>query len=162
MKKGKGYISLVLVVALFMTQMAWPQAAVKAAAANLALGKIVTASQEYIDPQWGQPKENAVDGNPDTAWSAASAVNPTHWLKVDLGSEFDLSGVEITWKDDEIVKYIVEVSPDDMNWTIAAENPLMRQSSRRQALLSRRTACVMCASRFPFMREAAGGRVLKN
>ncbi|WP_338554179.1 glycosyl hydrolase 53 family protein [Paenibacillus sp. KS-LC4] len=121
MKKGKGYISLVLVVALFMTQMAWPQAAVKAAAANLALGKIVTASQEYIDPQWGQPKENAVDGNPDTVWSAASAVNPTHWFKVDLGSEYDLSGVEITWKDDEIVKYVVEVSPDDTNWTIAAD-----------------------------------------
>ncbi|SFE77458.1 Arabinogalactan endo-1,4-beta-galactosidase [Paenibacillus algorifonticola] len=121
MKKGKGYISLVLVVALFMTQMAWPQAAVKAAAANLALGKIVTASEEYIDPQWGQPKEYAVDGNPDTAWSAASAVNPTHWLKVDLGSEYDLSGVEITWKDDEIVNYIVEVSPDDVNWTVAAD-----------------------------------------
>ncbi|MGG4142381.1 glycosyl hydrolase 53 family protein [Paenibacillus algorifonticola] len=121
MKKGKGYISLVLVVALFMTQMAWPQAAVKAAAANLALGKIVSASQEYIDPQWGQPKEYAVDGNPDTAWSAASAVSPTHWLKVDLGSEYDLSGVEITWKEDEIVKYIVEVSPDDVNWTVAAD-----------------------------------------
>jgi predicted amidohydrolase YtcJ len=47
---------------------------------NIALGKSVTASHSAS----GQPAENAVDGNPDTAWR--SGANPEQWIQIDLGA----------------------------------------------------------------------------
>lgn len=119
MKSWKARISVVLAVTLLLTQFVWPQAEVKASSINLALGKSVTVSEE--DNLYSQQKEKAVDGNTDTQWSASSGVNPTHWLQVDLGGTYDISGADIMWKDNVIVTYKVEVSPDNVNWSVAAD-----------------------------------------
>nr|WP_275440301.1 glycosyl hydrolase 53 family protein [Paenibacillus sp. ACRRY] len=93
-----------------------------AAGVNVALNKQVTVSAE--DLQYNGNKENAVDGNTDTKWSADSRneAGQPHWLMVDLGGAYQVSGAEVTWKDKgQVVKYHVEVSADGTLWTTAAD-----------------------------------------
>lgn len=73
----------------------------------------------------GGNKENAVDGKGDTKWSASSptSIDHPHWLTVNLGASYNLSGLELTWKDaNEVVKFLVEVSEDGNTWTPVADH----------------------------------------
>ena len=56
---------------------------------NLATGAMVTASQSSP----GQPPELAVDGDPETSWSAGH--DPEQWIEVDLGDEVELACVRL-------------------------------------------------------------------
>lgn len=119
MRKRKTLISGILVMVVLFTQLAFPQGELKANSSNLALGKSVTVSEE--DLQWGGTKEKAVDGDVYSKWTAASGVNPNHWLMVDLGDAADLTGADITWGDNEIVRYLLQVSADGTTWTTVAD-----------------------------------------
>jgi predicted amidohydrolase YtcJ len=56
---------------------------------NIALGKSVTASHSAS----GQPAENAVDGNPDTAWR--SGADPEQWIQIDLGAPSTVNEIHL-------------------------------------------------------------------
>ncbi|MFS0855008.1 glycosyl hydrolase 53 family protein [Paenibacillus taichungensis] len=115
----KRYISGCLVLLLLFCDLGLVvRPAAAAEKVNVALNKAVTVSSE--DLQWEGYKEKAVDGNGDTKWSADSptSVDQPHWLTVNLGASYNLSGAELTWKDEnEVVKFLVEVSEDGNTWT---------------------------------------------
>lgn len=120
----KRYISGCLVLLMLFCDLGLAvRPAAAAAKVNVALNKAVTVNSE--DLQWGGNKENAVDGKGDTKWSASSptSVDHPHWLTVNLGASYNLSGVELTWKDaNEVVKFLVEVSEDGNTWTPVADH----------------------------------------
>jgi len=119
---NKKYISGCLVLFMLFCELGFWVRPAAAAGVNVALNKQVTVSAE--DLQYGGNKEHAVDGNADTQWSADSrneAGHP-HWLMVDLGGTYQVSGAELTWKDKgQVVKYHVEVSTDGVQWTTGAD-----------------------------------------
>lgn len=57
---------------------------------NLALHRPATASASMPD----QPPTAAVDGDPETAWSAGT--HPTQWIEIDLGAAYDLDRLILT------------------------------------------------------------------
>lgn len=120
---NKKYISGCLVLLMLFCELGFWVRPAGAAGVNVALNKQVTVSAE--DLQYNGNKENAVDGSADTKWSADSRneAEQPHWLMVDLGGTYQVSGAEVTWKDKgQVVKYHVEVSADGTQWTTAADH----------------------------------------
>ncbi|NUU78310.1 glycosyl hydrolase 53 family protein [Paenibacillus xylanilyticus] len=119
---NKKYISGCLVLLMLFCDLGMLVRPAAAAQVNVALNKQVTVSAE--DLQYNGNKEYAVDGNADTKWSADSRneADQPHWLMVDLGGTYQVSGAELTWKDQgQVVKYRVEVSSDAIQWTTGAD-----------------------------------------
>lgn len=80
----------------------------------------------------GNGEDGAIDGDMETRWSAFGP----NWLKLDLGSEQEMSGVAIAmWKGDErVFKFDIEVSNDGENWTkvlTGAENSGMTSDAEQ-------------------------------
>jgi hypothetical protein len=82
---------------------------------NLALNRPVTASSGV------NTAANAVDGNPGTAWSSGNTSN--QWIYVDLGSDMNLNGAQLTWGSAYGQSYNIQVSDDAVNWTNVYETP---------------------------------------
>ncbi|MCF6404864.1 discoidin domain-containing protein [Chitinophaga filiformis] len=80
---------------------------------NLALGKAVTVSSIEDATLVGA---YAVDGNTSTRWASASYVDP-QWITVDLGSNYTISQVKISWEAAYAKDYLLQVSTDNTNWT---------------------------------------------
>lgn len=84
---------------------------------NIAVNKVASASSEqnFIGNYNQAYKGN--DGSMSTRWCASNG-NTGHWWQVDLGSNYDITGSEITWeKDGNIYKYKIDISNDNINWT---------------------------------------------
>ncbi|HSY16711.1 MAG TPA: GDSL-type esterase/lipase family protein [Candidatus Acidoferrales bacterium] len=77
---------------------------------NRALNQPVVASSTAN----GNTATNAVDADYTTMWSSAASDN--QWIYVDLGSTFDLTGVYLNWGPNYGANYILQVSPDAVNW----------------------------------------------
>lgn len=121
---NKRYISGCLVLLMLFCDLGLMvrPAAAEDAKVNVALNKVVTVSEE--DLLYGGQKEKAVDGEVNTHWSASSPSSESnlHWLTIDLGAPYELSGAELTWKDeDQVVKYLIEVSDDGNNWSTVVD-----------------------------------------
>jgi hypothetical protein len=71
----------------------WIQFTANASSANLALNKPVTAS---TTENASFPAASAVDGNLGTRW-ASVAADP-QWIYVDLGANYNVTRVKITWE----------------------------------------------------------------
>ena len=82
------------------------------AATNLALDMPVTVSSVESA---SYPGANAVDGDTTTRW--ASAWSDPQWIEVDLGSNFDISEVDLTWEAACGKNYQIQTSSDNVNWT---------------------------------------------
>jgi hypothetical protein len=83
-----------------------------ATATNLALNKTTTVSStENV----GTPGSGAVDGNLTTRWS--SAFSDPQWLYVDLGSNYAVNRVKITWEGAYGKDYLVQISTNTTTWT---------------------------------------------
>jgi len=82
------------------------------ATSNLALNRpVVTSSNERPDVTGPE----AVDGNPSTRWS--SDASDPQWIRVDLGSDYDISGAKLLWETAYAESYKIQVSPDASSWT---------------------------------------------
>jgi hypothetical protein len=73
------------------------------------------------DADAAHPATNAVDGNLTTAWqsnvSTPDAPMP-QWVRVDLGTDFQLTKVQIVWADPLCsAVYRVQVSDNDVDWS---------------------------------------------
>jgi GH18 family chitinase/chitodextrinase len=80
---------------------------------NLALGKTATSSS--IEGT-GLEASKAVDGNATTTrWASIEAVDP-QWLAVDLGANYSISSVKVTWEAAYASTYAIEISTDGSSW----------------------------------------------
>ncbi|WP_156946152.1 glycosyl hydrolase 53 family protein [Paenibacillus sp. FSL R5-192] len=120
---NKRYISGCLVLLMLFCDLGLMvrPAAAEDAKVNVALNKAVTVSTEYLE--WESKKEHLVDGKSDTHWTAKAGVTSEQpqWAMIDLGEDYNLSGAEITWRENTVVKYRVETSADQQAWTNVAD-----------------------------------------
>lgn len=88
---------------------------------DLAAGGAVTASS--YDPAF--PPAYATDGDPATRWavSRADRPRPDSWLAVDLGAEYQVDRVRLSWETAYGAEYRVQVSTDGTRWHDAATVP---------------------------------------
>lgn len=116
---NKRYISGCLVLLMLFCDLGLMvrPAAAEEAKVNVALNKAVTVSTEYLE--WGSNKDHLVDGKSDTHWAATAGVTTEQpqWAMIDLGQDYNLSGAQITWRENTIVKYMIETSADQETWT---------------------------------------------
>jgi F5/8 type C domain-containing protein/glycosyl hydrolase family 43 len=98
---------------------------------NAALNKPAEAS--VANEQNGNEAHCAFDNNPKTKWSASDGDWP-HWLKVDLGQTYDISGSEIMWERNNgtIYKYIIESSTDNKTWKTIADKSKNTDGAQNQ------------------------------
>ncbi|MUG88214.1 coagulation factor 5/8 type domain protein [Paenibacillus timonensis] len=99
----------------------------KPAAANLALGKPVTASSLEIDEPSKSAEDkakmeeknylaiHATDGSNDTRWS--SVYKDNEWIYVDLGETREIGSVSFNWETAYGRAYDIQVSEDASHWT---------------------------------------------
>lgn len=81
---------------------------------NIASGKTATSDSAAL------PAGNAVDADPQTSW-IANDTKTNHWLSVDLGGNYDVSGIKLKWEQsDKIYTYKIEVSSDGRHWYSSA------------------------------------------
>lgn len=99
---------------------------------NLALNKSVTASG-YEGSSY-QPSY-ACDGSTSTRWWKRSTS--TQWLRVDLGSNMNVSKVVLNWHSYYAREYRVQVSTDGSNWTTVYSTTSGTSGSRTITFTSR-------------------------
>ena len=78
---------------------------------NLALNKPATASS-VEGRQWAPA--NAVDSDSTSRWS--SGFSDPQWIAVDLGAQWQLSEIRLSWENAHATAYRVEVSTDGKKW----------------------------------------------
>ncbi len=79
---------------------------------NLALNKTITVSSTESASYAGS---YAVDGNSTTRWS--SAFTDPQWIYVDLGANYAISRVKISWEAAYGKDFLVQVSTNASTWT---------------------------------------------
>ncbi|MTG87678.1 hypothetical protein GJV82_01715 [Cellulosimicrobium sp. BIT-GX5] len=92
----------------------------EASGADLAAGKVATASSE--DAANGRTAARVTDGNASTRWAVAvgERTRPDSWVQVDLGEETTVGGVRFAWEASAGARYLVQTSTDGETWTTAA------------------------------------------
>ena len=78
---------------------------------NLALNKTTTTSANENISFEGK---YAVDGNAGTRWS--SAFSDPQWIVVDLGADYNINRVKLSWETAAGKDYLVQVSNDPNTW----------------------------------------------
>ena len=99
------------------------------AVTNQALNRFHEAG--YEPGNTGEISDKAIDGNEGTAWvTYPNRPASEEWIYVDLGEEYNLSGIEIVWGDNRSTKYILQTRSDapsaedkanDLAWTLLAD-----------------------------------------
>jgi hypothetical protein len=79
---------------------------------NIASNKPVTASSTETG---NNVASNAVDGNYNTRWSSTYADN--QWIRIDLGANYSVNRVKITWEAAYASNYHIDISSDGNSWT---------------------------------------------
>lgn len=82
-----------------------------AVAINIALNKSVTSSSVT----GGNTASLAVDGNAGTRWESTQGSDP-QWISIDLGGNYNISGVKLNWETAAAKDYKIQVSTDNKNW----------------------------------------------
>ena len=109
-----GYSQLIAVATDDKGATAWSNAVrVTVGVNDLALGKPVAASSR---DQWGGPAEDAVDGDPWTAWSADRKAPDPQWLQVDLGAVRTVGAASVLWGKPYAKNYTIQVSENGQDW----------------------------------------------
>jgi len=107
--------SMFLMVALVITMCfaVDPVNNVFAEGQNIALNTISTASSVEGE---GFEAGKAIDGDVATRWASIEGSDP-QWISVDLGANYNIDGVKLSWEDAYGKSYRIEVSSDNANWT---------------------------------------------
>ena len=82
---------------------------------NLAKGKTVTVSSTEANTTVSTAGSNAVDGSYATRWSSLFA--DPQWITVDLGANYSVNRVKLTWEAAYASAYQIQLSSDNTNWT---------------------------------------------
>ena len=79
---------------------------------NIALGKTATASSVE---NASTPASAVTDGNMSTRWS--SAFSDPQWVRIDLGSTYNIAGARIYWEAAAAKIFEIQVSDNGTAWT---------------------------------------------
>ena len=90
---------------------------------NIALGKAATASSTEGP---GYEAAKAVDGNTSSRWASALNASSASYT-IDLGGQYDISGLSLRWEAAYASAYQVQMSSDGVNFS----NPIYNTSSGR-------------------------------
>lgn len=102
---------------------------------NIALGK--EASTDSF--KTGYEASMAIDNDMQTSW-IANDRNAKHWLVIDLGGNYDITGTNITWEQPgKCYKYKIEVSSDGRHWYESVDRT--GNSSTKQTITDSFEAC---------------------
>ncbi len=83
---------------------------------NLAKGKVVTVSSTEASTTVSTVASNATDGSYETRW--ASIFADPQWLSIDLGANYSINRVKISWETAMASAYEIQVSPNGTSgWT---------------------------------------------
>jgi hypothetical protein len=93
---------------------------------SLSLNKPYTVSS--TEANLGNVAENAVDGDEATRWSSLYA--DPQWYVVDLGEEYDIEEVVISWEVASAKDYSIEVSTNKVTWTPLVTKTNMASGAR--------------------------------
>ncbi|GMQ65106.1 discoidin domain-containing protein [Vallitalea maricola] len=118
LKKFYKLNGVVLVSIIFLTVIFMSNNAFAVENNDVAQGK--TATADSWQPISGRTADKGNDGDESTRWSASDG-KWGHWWKVDLGASHTLNGCSIKWEFNKVYKYKIEVSPDDINWLMVAD-----------------------------------------
>lgn len=113
-------LALALAVGTFLPLLVSPRAVAASTSEpggnNIAVGHTATADSQ----QASQPASSGNDGDATTYWCATDS-NPGHWWEVDLGGYNNLSGTGIDFGVNKVYQYKIEVSRDNTNWHLVAD-----------------------------------------
>jgi chitinase len=84
---------------------------------NLAKGKAVTVSSTEASTTTNTSAGNATDGSYSTRWSSLFA--DPQWVAVDLGGNYAINRVKITWEAAYASAYQIQFSSNGNDWTTA-------------------------------------------
>lgn len=106
-----------------------------AATTNLALNKTAVASDVETD---NFTASKAVDGNSSTRWASNSDSTGTSpkWLQIDFGASTTFDSVDISWEQQNVVEYKLEVSEDANSWSTVYERNATPTSKDESVTLS--------------------------
>ncbi len=79
---------------------------------NLATGKTVTVASTEVG---SNVTNNAVDGNYATRWS--SLYSDPQWISIDLGANYNVNRVKLSWEAAYATAYQIQISSDNTNWS---------------------------------------------
>ncbi|GAA1279805.1 hypothetical protein Psi02_78480 [Planotetraspora silvatica] len=120
------------------------------AGTDLALNKPVTVSS-YSDPNI---PSLAVDGDLSTRWAQGLGLPDPSWIQVDLGAQYNVSGVITTFEKSSGYKYRLEVSTDQSHWvtfddhTATSTNTSANYSALAQPIAGRYVRLTVTGSNF--------------
>lgn len=79
---------------------------------DIALGTTATVSSVNVAGRGGP---QAVDGDPMTRWG--SQYSDPQWIELNLGAEYNISGVRLMWETAYGSSYVIQVSNDGSTWS---------------------------------------------
>ena len=82
---------------------------------NLAKGKSVTASSTEVSTSTSTVASNVTDGSYSTRWSSLFA--DPQWVSVDLGANYNVNRVKVSWEAAYATAYQIQISSDGTNWS---------------------------------------------
>ena len=82
---------------------------------NLAKGKAVTASSTEVSTTTSTVASNVTDGSYSTRWSSLFA--DPQWVSVDLGANYNVNRVKVSWEAAYATAYQIQISSDGINWS---------------------------------------------
>jgi DNA-directed RNA polymerase subunit RPC12/RpoP len=88
--------------------------------ATVSVGNIALGRQAYASSQQdGHPVQAGNDGDSTTRWCADDG-SILQWWEVDLGAMAVITNTQVLWEHTSMYQYKIEVSPNNTNWTMAA------------------------------------------
>lgn len=127
-KAGSFLLCFAMAVAFMQTFTIQP---VHAASTNVAANRPSTSDSEQTS--LGNIAMKASDNDSTTRWCANDS-NTGHWLKIDLGTYNSLTGSEVMFEKSGVVyKYKIEISVDNVNWTLKVDKTSNTSTAQTQA-----------------------------
>jgi alpha-L-fucosidase 2 len=115
---GRKLLGLAVTFFLLLTMASQaPRSSAADAAVNLTRNAGARAVASYQDGDYAA--SNAIDGNTGTRWSSDHSNDPNAWIYVDLGGEYTVSSVALTWETAYAKAYRIQTSDDSVHWTDA-------------------------------------------
>ena len=109
---------------------AWPTTAGLPDLPNLALNRPANASTQQRE----NPAKAATDGSGSTRWCATGA-EPNQWWSVDLGALRKIAGVGVVFESHADYQFVVEVSRNGRDWTIASDQTDSGKLTKERAVM---------------------------
>lgn len=80
----------------------------------------------------GHSPRLANDGELKTFWQSGEKANEKAWWQVDMENIYSLSEIKITFKEEHVVKYEIQVSEDGNKWTTVCDQTANTSSSKNR------------------------------